>query len=49
MLRSSPEFMADFLDGLATRLGSLEAYLASIGIGGAVLAKLRDRLLENPA
>jgi hypothetical protein len=40
--------MQAFLDGLRTRHGSIEGYLAAIGVGENVVGTLRRRLLEEP-
>ena len=41
-----PEGIQAFLDGLRTHHGSIEGYLAAIGIGEDVVTTLRRRLLE---
>lgn len=45
MLASQPQTMATLLDHIETRYRGVESYLASIGIGVAHLARLRQRLL----
>jgi protein-tyrosine phosphatase len=48
LLHASPVVMQAFLDGLRTRHGSIEGYLAAIGVGENVVGTLRRRLLEEP-
>lgn len=45
LLASQPQTMATLLDHIETRYSGVEPYLASIGIGGVHLARLRQRLL----
>jgi len=47
LLYASPVVMQAFLDGLRTQHGSVEDYLAAIGVGQDVLGTLRRRLLEE--
>jgi protein-tyrosine phosphatase len=46
-LSCPPEAMHVFLDALRARFGSVEGYLAGIGVDGDVLARLRGEMLEH--
>jgi protein-tyrosine phosphatase len=46
LLYAEPAVIQAFLDGLRAQHGSIEGYLAAIGIGDDVVATLRRRLLE---
>lgn len=47
-LSSPPEAMLTFLDELRARFGSVEGYLACIGVGDDRVAALRQALLDQP-
>ncbi len=46
-LSCPPEAMHVFLAALRARFGSVEGYLAGVGVGGDALARLRGNLLER--
>jgi len=47
LVSASPVVMQAFLDGLRARHGSIEGYLAAIGVGEHLVGGLRRRLLEG--
>ena len=45
--RSRPAYMCGFLDLLRQKYGSVEAYLAAMGVSPETCGRLRDKLLEE--
>jgi hypothetical protein len=46
LLQAREETMADFLEGVGARYGSVPAYLDSLGVDGEMIVALRSNLLE---